>query len=195
MPPGLSLDSGTGVISGTAGGCGTYDFTIRVEDAAPLARVTTKAFSVSEIAIGDADCDGLSDAIENPYCTDPADEDTDDDGILDGVEDVDQNGQVDAGEADPCLADTDSDGIQDGTECGLTAANVSLDTDLAVFIPDADPTTTTNPLMADADGDEVSDGDEDANGNGRVDSGEGDPNIKDASPAIPMPWIPLLLGD
>ena len=111
--------------------------------------------------IQDSDNDGLQDSLEESGCTDPNDADTDDDGILDGVEDANHNGVLDAGETDPCDPDTDNDGIQDGTESGLTEADVGSDTDLAVFVPDADSSTTTNPLLADTDGDGVSDGDED----------------------------------
>jgi len=84
--------------------------------------------------------------------------------------------------------DTDGDGIQDGTESGLTTGDT--DTDLAVFIPDADPATTTDPTLADTDDDGVPDGDEDWNKNGRVDAGEGDPNDRNVNA---LPGIPLLL--
>lgn len=138
----------------------------------------------------DSDNDGLSDNIEDAWCTDSHDTDTDDDGIPDGVEDANQNGKVDYGETNPCKIDTDGDGIQDGTESGLTVADVGLDTNLAFFVPDADPSTKTNPIKLDTDGDGISDGDEDLNKNGRVDPGETDPNPRKA-----MPWIPLLLLD
>ncbi len=126
-------------------------------------------------------------------CTDPNDADTDDDGILDDVEDANQNGIVDPGETDPCRVDTDDDGIQDGTEIGLLDSDIGGDTDTDVFIPDADPTTTTNPLDSDSDNDGVSDGEEDANHNGAMDDGETDPNESGRQKA--MPWIPLLLLD
>jgi hypothetical protein len=194
LPAGLELDSATGEITGSPTDCGSYDFTIRIEDASSIANTFTKAFTLTVIAIGDADCDGLPDAVENAYCTDPADADTDDDGIPDGVEDANQNGTVDAGETNPCLVDTDGDGLQDGTESGLITADVGPDTNLVVFLPDADPASTTNPTLADSDGDSVSDGDEDLNHNGRVDSGESNPNvIEDPYDTKAMPWIPLLL--
>ena len=144
----------------------------------------------------DSDGDGLSDAQEDGMCTSPLDADTDDDGIFDGVEDANQNGVVDTGETNPCDPDSDGDGIQDGTEFGLIGIDVGPDTDLAIFIPDADPATTTNPTLADSDGDGISDGDEDINKNGRVDPGEGDPNAQDdMTEPKAMPWIPLLLLD
>lgn len=118
------------------------------------------------------------------------DTDTDDDGILDDVEDANHNGIVDAGETDPNQIDTDGDGIQDGTEMGVTLAGIGADTDITVFLPDLDNTSTTNPLNPETDGDGFSDGEEDVNHNGRVDAGETDPNAKNARS---MPWIPLLL--
>nr|WP_254623535.1 Ig-like domain-containing protein [Myxococcus sp. CA033] len=136
-----------------------------------------------EIAIGtdpnnpDTDGDGVSDGIEVEVGgTDPLDDDSDDDGLMDGTEDKDHDGIVDADETDPNEADTDGDGIQDGTELGQTVPEGS-DTDATVFIPDADPTTVTNPLNPDTDGGSVRDGVEDANHNGRIDPGETDPNL------------------
>jgi hypothetical protein len=61
-----------------------------------------------------------------------------------------------------------------------------------VFKPDLDPSTTTDPLSADTDGDGKTDVEEDTNFNGRVDAGETDPNPKVKS----LHHIPLLLlGD
>jgi len=125
----------------------------------------------------DSDNDGIEDEQEQSaeFCTAWDDADTDDDGILDGAEDANQNGEVDAGETDPCNLDSDGDGIQDGTELGYTDAMISADTDTAIFQEDMDPATTTNPRSADTDGDGLSDGSEDINANGRVDPGEEDP--------------------
>ena len=119
------------------------------------------------IAGEDLDADGAVDDGE----TDPNDADTDDDGLEDGAEVIDHL-------TDPLLADTDGDGLQDGTELGLVADDVGPDTG-AAFIPDEDPSTTTDPLEPDTDGGTVWDGDEDANGNGAIDAGETDPNDPD----------------
>ncbi len=114
--------------------------------------------------IADTDGDGMTDAMENSGCTDAYDLDTDDDGIPDHLEDVNQNGIVDTGETDPCNPDTDGDGIQDGTELGIDTpvadpdgAGPVLGTDTAVFKPDTDPETKTNPLSKDTDHDGVLD--------------------------------------
>ncbi len=122
--------------------------------------------------------------------TDPADDDTDDDGLLDGTEDADHNGDRTADETDPSNPDTDGDCIQDGTELGLTVPE-GEDTDPDLFVPDADPTTTTDPLSSDTDGGGVPDGGpeaEDANCNGAVDEGERDPldPEDDVVPELPV---------
>ncbi len=66
----------------------------------------------------DQDQDGLPDQTErngaNP--TDPANPDTDGDGLADGQEDANRNGQVDEGETDPNKADSDGDGLADGQD-------------------------------------------------------------------------------
>ncbi|MGM0577947.1 MAG: EGF domain-containing protein [Myxococcota bacterium] len=108
--------------------------------------------------------------------TDPHDDDTDDDGLLDGTEDANGNGATDEGETSPVAVDTDGDGVQDGTESGLDAPEGD-DTDPEVFVPDADPDSTTDPLDADTDGGGITDGDEDVDGDGHVDDGELDPNV------------------
>ena len=140
----------------------------------------------------DTDNDGISDAVENTVdCLDANDDDSDDDGIIDGNEDTDHDGIVDTNETDPCEEDTDNDGLLDGTEIGLTAPQGS-DTDLAVFIADVHPATTTDPLDADSDDDGWLDGKEDTNHNGQVDNGEKDPNQFNANC---LPHVLLLLLD
>lgn len=69
---------------------------------------TSDAHEVAAAQV-DADGDGLDDAREVEMGTDPADPDSDDDGLLNG-EDVDTFG------TDPTLLDTDGDTIDDGTE-------------------------------------------------------------------------------
>lgn len=75
----------------------------------------------------DRDGDGLPDTLEDTMCTDPDNEDSDDDGLLDGVEDANQNGIVDAGETNPCDRDSDNDGYTDGEE--VEAGTDPLDPD------------------------------------------------------------------
>jgi outer membrane protein OmpA-like peptidoglycan-associated protein len=139
----------------------------------------------------DTDGDGLNEAEEELYGTDPALADTDGDGIGDGVEvndgtdpadaDTDDDGLGDADESDlgtdPLLADTDGDGVQDGTEVGLTDGGPDTG---AGFVPDADPATTTDPTAADSDGDGLSDGAEDADHDGAVGPTETSPVLADS---------------
>lgn len=132
-------------------------------------------------ALKDSDCDGLNDAEEfgNVYPggkrTNPANPDTDGDGIPDGVE-AGRVSSVDptcnyTGDADPTTrtnpteTDSDGDGILDGTEDADHNGR-------------AEPTETdaTNP---DTDFDNIPDGVEDANHNGVVDTGETDPRNRD----------------
>ena len=147
------------------------------------------AWPTAGLALQDTDGDGLSDAAEAFVGTDPLDPDTDDDGLLDGVEvggwgdtdpstttnplvadtdgdglpdgseDANHDGAVSAGETDPLDTDTDDDGIDDGSEVG----------------PDA-----SSPL--DTDGDGVIDAlDDDSDGDGIADSAE----VDDPFPATP----------
>ena len=123
----------------------------------------------ADCADDDDDDDGLDDATESALGTDPLDADSDDDGLSDGKEVVVLG-------TSPTNADTDGDGLQDGTEAGVPAALPPGEgTDPAVFVGDTDPSTTTDPVRKDTDQDGVIDGDEDANRNGRLDDGEGDP--------------------
>jgi hypothetical protein len=176
---------------------GTYVITPQLTHytCAPASRqITVNNLDVSGVnfsmAALDTDSDGISDVIEDGYCTDLDDADSDDDGIIDGDEDIDGNGAVDAGETDPCNSDSDADGIQDGTELGYTLDEVGPDTDPAVFIEDADPDSVTDPLSDDTDRDGIKDGREDADHDGRVDEEETDPNVFDARA---LPFLQLLL--
>jgi MYXO-CTERM domain-containing protein len=109
-----------------------------------------------------------------PVCVDA---DSDDDGLPDADEpspgeDTDGDGLINV--LDP---DSDNDGLFDGTEAGVTQPHPDTNVDKGAFVPDADPTTTTDPLDPDTDDGGVMDGAEDANGNGRVDAGELDPRV------------------
>ncbi|MEM7244541.1 MAG: hypothetical protein AAF533_04320 [Acidobacteriota bacterium] len=127
----------------------------------------------------DSDGDTLDDVTELMLGTDPFDLDTDDDGINDFEETVPG---MDGAVTDPLDRDTDDDGILDGTELGYTMGVPDPDgaggidgTDSSIFVPDADPTTTTDPNDQDTDDGGVSDGNEDLDRDGAVDDGETDP--------------------
>jgi subtilisin family serine protease len=190
---------GEGFIVNIKGDSGTSDITGTTDNSFYIAHdggyaVTSDIFG-KVIAFQDTDSDHIPDNLENEFCTFFNDADSDDDGILDGLEDKNANGILDAGETDPCNVDTDGDGIQDGTELGLTLADITPDTDTNIFQPDLDPTTTTDPLSSDSDNDAYSDGDEDKNHNGRVDQGETNPADDASKPMGTLPFIPLLLFD
>lgn len=130
---------------------------------------------------GDSIADGTEDLNRNGHQdsgeSDPSDRDTDDDGLTDQKEDYNFNGMLDSSETSATRFDTDGDGLSDGLEVGVVSGN--SDSDPARFIPDSDPSTTTNPLNPDSDGDALVDGQEDLNLNGRLDSTETDPNRAD----------------
>jgi hypothetical protein len=125
----------------------------------------------------DSDGDGLTDGEEGTLGTDPHDADSDDDGVIDGQEpnpgvDSDGDGLINA--LDP---DSDGDGLHDGTEMGKDCSNADTDGTKGNCVPDADGgATTTSPLDPDTDHGGIPDGVEDANHNGQIDPGEGDPN-------------------
>jgi hypothetical protein len=128
----------------------------------------------------DTDCDGLTDAEEfgNVYAgggrTNPANPDSDGDGILDGVE-VGRMQSVAmcsfVGDADPLsrtnptLVDSDGDGLGDGLEDANKNGR-------------AEP-AETDAANRDTDQDGLDDGAEDANRNGTVDAMETDPRKRD----------------
>jgi large repetitive protein len=120
----------------------------------------------------DSDGDGIPDDREPPGDTDgdgipdANDPDSDNDGIPDGVEDRDQDGEVDPGESNPRSPDSDNDGIPDGVE----------DTDRDGTVDPGE----TNPTSPDTDGDGIPDGVEDTDRDGTVDPGETDPRNPDS---------------
>ncbi|MBK9490354.1 MAG: hypothetical protein IPO07_17420 [Haliscomenobacter sp.] len=125
----------------------------------------------------DPDNDGLT----GPADPNPNDADSDDDGVSDGAE-------ATAG-TDPNDPDTDNDGINDGTELGINTpvpdpdgAGPAMGTNPSSpnYVPDADPSTTTNPKSTDTDGDGIPDNLEDKDKDGQIDSGETDPNDPDS---------------
>jgi uncharacterized repeat protein (TIGR01451 family) len=125
----------------------------------------------------DTDGDGLSDALEATLGTLANDADTDDDGLPDGLEpnpseDTDQDGSI-----NPRDPDSDGDGLFDGTEAGRDCAGAGTDGSRSLCIADADMgATTTFLLVPDSDDGGVRDGIEDTDRNGRVDTGERNPN-------------------
>jgi MYXO-CTERM domain-containing protein len=125
----------------------------------------------------DSDMDGLSDALEITIGSDPMDLDSDDDGLLDGDENNPADDADGDGTSNAADEDADGDGLFDGTEKGNDCNHPATDSAAGNCIEDGDAgATTTNHLDPDTDNGGVPDGEEDQNGNGVVDTGEGDPN-------------------
>lgn len=99
----------------------------------------------------DWDGDGVADRQELTLGTDPRNNDSDNDDLLDGEEDIDHDGiyKPSEGESNPMKADTDEDGLTDGYEVRYG----------------------TDPTNEDSDGDCINDGIEDANQNGVYNAG------------------------
>jgi len=187
-------------------------------DTDPLPGWDTDSDGVSdldELAAGtdryveDTDEDGLSDAMElagpdgirgTGDETSPVDSDSDDDGLSDLKEWLGPDGVAGTGdETGPNIFDSDQDGLSDGLESGVgrpLGGGFSMlegvpyaGTASATFVLDADPSTVTDPLDPDTDGDGLTDGAEDADSDGRWEatlggtgtsgSGETDPNSAD----------------
>ena len=151
--------------------------------------------ALSDTVYIDADLDGLTDTIEPLLGSDSFDEDSDDDGLLDGDEASDLLGD---GTLDMLQCDADGDGLADGTEAGVSASLPGTDPDARCFVPDADPSSTTDPHSADSDGGGLLDGREDPDHDGAIDDWEGDPQDPADDPdsdgdAVPD-WIDDLFG-
>jgi len=163
----------------------------------------------------DTDGDGLSDGEEIfRYGTDPLHRDSDGDGLIDGRE-VDLS-------LEPTRFDTDGDRLGDGLELGITQLDLEADvqllpydcdgsgfpdavesqvrtTSLTGFTVDAEPTTVTDPLLIDTDGDGACDGsivvkpcvgaEESVMPNGFREAGEGDATQPDTDgDGLPDGW-------
>lgn len=122
------------------GACSADNAALSVDDALPAEDAGASDVGINDVGSSDdgatpcrsyepgedSDADGLPDAVEdaNLNCvvdegeTDPFRPDTDNDGLLDGDEDVDGDGRWDAvrGEFDPTNPDTDGNGVLDGDE-------------------------------------------------------------------------------
>ncbi len=143
----------------------------------------------AEAPAQDRDQDGLTDAEEARWGTNPLRVDSDGDGLSDGDE-VHTHG------TSPTQPDTDHDGLSDAAEVELGTDPLYPDTDRD-GLPDALEalgSAGTDPLHPDTDRDGRCDGPgerpgicvagEDLNANGRVDPGERDPRVAE-SPAPP----------
>jgi hypothetical protein len=117
----------------------------------------------------DSDNDGLDDGLEYELGTDPRRADTDGDGLTDAQEVLGFQRGDDVYVTDPLDADTDNDKRSDGDEAELN--NTDESTFWIVRVAGADPVRIfSNPLVADADLDQLVDGDEFAVGSDPTDA-------------------------
>lgn len=101
----------------------------------------------------DNEPDGLTNLQEYQYRSNPNSDDSDGDGLLDGVE-VNTHG------THPAKADTDDDGLDDGAELLKGTDPLVDDTDGDGLLDGAEIDWDSNPFVTDSDGDTISDGDE-----------------------------------
>ena len=100
----------------------------------------------------DSDDDGLLDGVEISIGTDPDNADTDGDGLSDGAE-------VNIHGTNPLDADTDDDGLSDGAEVNVYGTNpLDPDTDHDLLSDGFEVGHGTNPLDPDSDDDGIIDG-------------------------------------
>jgi hypothetical protein len=115
-------------------------------------RIVTQTSVGCMALVADADRDGLVDACEQEYGSDPKKPDTDGDGLTDGDE-------VRKHKSDPTKFDTDGDGLTDGDEVKLKTSPSSPDTDGDSLNDFSEANTyRTDPTNPDTDGDGLNDG-------------------------------------
>jgi hypothetical protein len=121
LPAGLAVDTGSGLISGTAAATGTSSVTLSATNADGTGTMTL-SLTIGD-ATNDSDGDGLTDVEEAGIGTDPNNADTDGDGMTDGWE-VDNllNPKVNDAAADP-----DGDGFTNYQEFAAEPQTDPLD--------------------------------------------------------------------
>jgi hypothetical protein len=111
-----------------------------------------------------SDGDGLTDALELAHRDrNPNDADSDDDGVLDGDEPGLRSATAMAtASSTPSTPTPTTTASSTARISGSDAPSPDTDTGAGRFVPDADPSTRTNPLLADTDNGGLRDGSEDA---------------------------------
>jgi hypothetical protein len=178
--------SGSGTVTSVPAGidCGSTCSNSFVTGTLVTLTATADTASVFVSGTGDTDCeDGVVTMITPISCIATFELDSDGDGILDDIEDSNQDDIVDAGETDPNNPDTDGDGLSDGVE----------DVNYNGVVDSGE----TDPLLADSDSNGTPDGDEDIDGDGFT---NGEELTCESDPADPssrcrrgLPFLMLLL--
>jgi len=138
------------VVTHTFPTTGTYPLTLTTYNGYGLPVMVTGVIT----APLDNDGDGLSNAAEQTWGTDPYDPDYDDDGLTDGEE-------VNQRHTDPINPDSDGDTLTDGAEVNQYGTNPNnVDTDGDTINDNVEIANGTDPLGNDTDHDGLEDGDE-----------------------------------
>lgn len=133
----------------------------------------------------DSDDDGLMDGLEVSIGSDPRDNDTDDDGLQDGAE---QNIHM----SSPLLVDTDDDQLTDDEEVLVWESNPNLaDTDNDGLLDGDEVRRNLSPTLADTDEDALDDGDEITAGTNPLVADTDDDGLLDGEDSAPL--VPLVV--
>lgn len=186
------------------------DINNRLQELIIVVEDSEKFTDLDEYNARDRDGDGIPDG----RSTNPLDSDTDDDGLIDGIEVMGWTIRIiDVGvrdvivRSDPSLYDTDSDGLNDSVEYSITFTNTTdVDTDsdgIEDFTESFDGFTWngskyfTNASMFDTDNDGLSDGEEIIDGVDQYitnanDADTDDDGLNDGAEVlhVPRPWQP-----
>ncbi|MDQ3654488.1 MAG: thrombospondin type 3 repeat-containing protein [Chloroflexota bacterium] len=143
-------------------------------DAESAVSVIDEVSLACDATVADSDGDGLVDACEAEYGTDPAKADSDGDTLTDGDE-------VYTHESDPMRTDSDGDGLPDGDEVTIHHTSPALADSDGDGLDDGNEVNTyrTNPAKADSDGDGLDDGAEVGAGLDPLDSDFDDDGLND----------------
>lgn len=132
---------------------GNYDVLVsNLQEASHVATGAGSVFVLDALASvvwwvsPDFDSDGLGDPHEAVLGTDPANPDSDGDGLLDGTE-VDMQSPLHPDCPDPLAPDSDHDSLLDGEEIGLGTSPCEADTD-GDTLPDAVDPAPLNPTIS-----------------------------------------------
>ncbi len=156
-------------------GCGVADSDID-QDGTPDCNDVCPNDAAKDTDVGQCDCGVAETDTDLDGTANCIDLDDDNDGLVDSLEDINQNSIVDEGETDPNNPDSDNDGLNDGLEVNILG---------------------TDPVLTDSDGNGTPDGDEDNDGDGFTNAEEvqcgSDPIDPESKCGRFLPFLILLL--